>query len=133
MSTQKCLKVVVSLFLLWSVGCASAPQKEGQKGSERTENSQMPSKLIAISSGHTGCLPSDITNPQILMSETGWGNQWFYVWQFQCHHKKFVCSLLWIGGQGTGVDAHCSKLLPNQRLSSLTTPCVSSHLDRLRG
>ena len=88
--------------------------KGGLRGAEEMESSQIPSKLIAISSGHTGCLPADITNPQILMSQTGWSNQWIDVWQFQCHHKKFVCSLVWIV---QGVDAHCSELLPNQRLS----------------
>tara|TARA_B100000686_G_C16237722_1_gene688065 strand:+ start:115 stop:489 length:375 start_codon:yes stop_codon:yes gene_type:complete len=119
MNMKRCLKVFLLVFLLWNMACANTALGEGRAGAKTTETSQstpvtMPLKLIAISSGHTGCLPADITNHQILMSQTGWGSEWFYVWQFQCHHKKFVCSLYWIGVEGTGVDAHCSEMLSDE-------------------
>lgn len=108
------LVVVSSLVVVSILACGRSVRsvREDQPAGARVATVQkMPTKLMAISAGHTGCLPADIEDYRLVVSQNGLRMEWFDVWQFTCHQTRFVCSLYWIGVEGKGVDAHCSEQL----------------------
>ena len=73
---------------------------------------KMPERFVIISSGHTGCLPTDITSYKpLLKSRHILNGESFYLWQLKCNQKKFVCSIYSIQTDGKSLDTSCSEVL----------------------